>query len=115
MSQEERSIFWEVIIFVIINKKSLIYEEESVDWSQMDIKRETYDIRTWEKHLFLHISVTNIDTLVPPLYQCVEICSTEVTFDYFSTTSTSSFQTFGHQRNVRHQGGAALCDKLFPS
>jgi hypothetical protein len=38
----------------------------------MDIKRKTYDIRTCKKHLFLDISSTNIDTLVPSLYQCVE-------------------------------------------
>jgi hypothetical protein len=37
----------------------------------MDIKRETLDIRSWTKHLFLGISSTDIDTLVPPLYQCV--------------------------------------------
>jgi hypothetical protein len=38
----------------------------------MDIKRKTCDIRTWRKHLFLDISSTNIDTLVPSLYQCAE-------------------------------------------
>jgi hypothetical protein len=31
----------------------------------MDIKRKTCDIRTREKHLFLDISSTGIDTLVP--------------------------------------------------
>jgi hypothetical protein len=31
-----------------------------------------------KKHLFLDISSTNIDTLVPSLYQCVETRSTEV-------------------------------------
>jgi hypothetical protein len=37
------------------------------------------DIWTWKKkHLFLDISSTNIHTLVPSLYQCVEIRSTEV-------------------------------------
>jgi hypothetical protein len=46
--------------------------------SQMDIKRKTYDIRTWEKHLFLDICYTNIDTLVPSLYQRVKTCSIEV-------------------------------------
>jgi hypothetical protein len=30
------------------------------------------DILTWEEHLFLDISSTNIDTLVPSLYQCLE-------------------------------------------
>jgi hypothetical protein len=38
----------------------------------MDIKRNSCDIRTWEKHLFLDISSTNIDTLVPSLYQYVK-------------------------------------------
>jgi hypothetical protein len=38
----------------------------------MDIKYKTCDIRTREKHLFLDISSTNIDTLVPSLYHCVE-------------------------------------------
>jgi hypothetical protein len=46
--------------------------------SQMDIKRKTCDIRTWKKHLFLDISSTNTDTLVPSLYQCVETRSIEV-------------------------------------
>jgi hypothetical protein len=36
------------------------------------------DIRTWKKHLFLYISSTNIETLVPSLYQCVKTCSIEV-------------------------------------
>jgi hypothetical protein len=44
----------------------------------MDIKRKTSDIQTWEKRLFLDVSTTNIDTLVPSLYQCVETRSTEV-------------------------------------
>jgi hypothetical protein len=43
------------------------YEEESVR-SQMDIKRKTCDIQTWEKHLFLDISSTNTDTLAASLY-----------------------------------------------
>jgi hypothetical protein len=55
-----------------------IYEGESVNRSQMDIKRNANDIRTWKKHLFLDISSTNIDTLVPSLYQCVETRSIEV-------------------------------------
>jgi hypothetical protein len=47
------------------------YDGEPVNGSQIDIKRKTCDIRTWKKHLFLDISSTNIDTLVPSLYQCV--------------------------------------------
>jgi hypothetical protein len=45
----------------------------------MDIKRKTRDFRTCKKeHLFLDISSTNADTLVPSLYQCVQTCSIEV-------------------------------------
>jgi hypothetical protein len=46
----------------------------------MDKKRKICDIRTWKKkkHLFLDISSTNINTLVPSLYQCVETRSIEV-------------------------------------
>jgi hypothetical protein len=44
----------------------------------MNIKRKTRDIRTWKKHLFLGISSTSSDTLVPLLYQCVETRSIEV-------------------------------------
>jgi hypothetical protein len=45
----------------------------------MDVKHKTCDIRTWKKkHSFLDISSANIDTLVLSLYQCVEICNTEV-------------------------------------
>jgi hypothetical protein len=44
----------------------------------MDIKRETCDTGTSKKHVFLDISSTNIDTLVPLLYQCGDTRSTEV-------------------------------------
>jgi hypothetical protein len=44
----------------------------------MDIRHKICDTRTWKQHLFLDISYTNIDTLVPSLYQCVETCSIEV-------------------------------------
>jgi hypothetical protein len=37
-----------------------------------------FDIWTWKKHLFLDISATNIDTLIPLLYKCVVTCSVEV-------------------------------------
>jgi hypothetical protein len=33
---------------------------------------------TGKKHLFLDISFTNIDKLVPSLYQCIETRSIEV-------------------------------------
>jgi hypothetical protein len=44
----------------------------------MDIQRRTCDIRVWKKHLSVDIFFTNIDTLVPSLYQCVETRSLEV-------------------------------------
>jgi hypothetical protein len=54
------------------------YERESVNRSQIDIKRKTRDIRTWKKHLFLDMSSTNTDRLVPSLYHCVETHIIEV-------------------------------------
>jgi hypothetical protein len=45
---------------------------------KVDIKCKTWDIQTWKKHLFLDIASTNIDTLVPPLYQCAETHGIEV-------------------------------------
>jgi hypothetical protein len=65
----------------ISNKKTHtedLKEGELVNMSQMDIKRKTCDIRTFEKHLFLETSSANIDTLVPSLYQCIETLSIEV-------------------------------------
>jgi hypothetical protein len=76
-----------------------IYEGESVNRSQMDIKRKTYDIRKW-KELFLDISSTNIDTLVPSLYQPVENHSIEVLV--VSATSATPLQPLRHQRKVCH-------------
>jgi hypothetical protein len=55
----------------------------------MDVKRKTRDIPTWTKHLFLDISSTNIDTLVPSLYQCVETRGIEVFDCYLSHFRTS--------------------------
>jgi hypothetical protein len=49
------------------NKMDVKYESESVNWSQMDIKREICDMRTWKRYLFFEIASTNIDTLVPSL------------------------------------------------
>jgi hypothetical protein len=69
-------------------------EEGPVNRSQMNIKRRTCDIRIWnKKKLFLDISSTNIDTLVPSLYQCVETLSVEA-FDcclrHFHTSVSNS-------------------------
>jgi hypothetical protein len=41
-----------------------LYEVESVNGSQTDMKRKACDIRTWEKRLFPGIYSTNIDTLI---------------------------------------------------
>jgi hypothetical protein len=77
------------------------YKEESLNRTQMDVKRKIYDIRIWEKHSFLDISSTNIDTLVPSLYQCVETRSIEVC-SVVSTTFVPLFQTLRYQRNIFH-------------
>jgi hypothetical protein len=53
--------------FILVNK----YEAESVNRSQMDMKRKTCDIRNWKKYLYLDIyTIKTDDTLVPSLYQC---------------------------------------------
>jgi hypothetical protein len=64
------------------------YKVESVNRSQMDLKHKTCDIRAWKKHLFLDISSTNINTLIPSLDQCVETRSIEVCW-FMSATSGS--------------------------
>jgi hypothetical protein len=63
----------------------------------MDIKRNLD-----KKHLFLGISSTNIDTLVPSLYQCVETGNVDVFCSVVSAISTPPFQTLRRQRNVCH-------------
>jgi hypothetical protein len=68
----------------------------------MDIKRKTCDIRTW-KICISRISSTNIDTLVPSLYQCVETRSMEVFLTVASAISSPLFQPLRHQRNVCHR------------
>jgi hypothetical protein len=68
----------------------------------MDIKHKTSNIRTWKKHLFLDISSTNIDTIVPSLYPCVETHSIEIFFTVVSATSALPFQPLRHQRNIFH-------------
>jgi hypothetical protein len=67
----------------------------------MDTKRRTYDITTWKKHLFLDISSTNTDTLVPSLYQCFETRSTEG-LTVVSANFAPPFQPLRHHRNVCH-------------
>jgi hypothetical protein len=65
----------------------------------MDIKRKTCDIRTCEKHLYLYISSTNIDALVPSLYQCAKTRSIEVFFTAVSDTSAPPSQPLRLQRS----------------
>jgi hypothetical protein len=55
-----------------------------------------------EKHLFLDISSTNIDTLVPSLYQCVKTRSIEVFWLLSQTFPHVRFKLFIHQWNVCH-------------
>jgi hypothetical protein len=45
-----------------------------------------------EKHLFLDISSTNINTLVPSLYQCVETHSIEIYWLLPQPLNTPPFQ-----------------------
>jgi hypothetical protein len=70
------------------------YEWESVNRIQMDIIRKTHNIQIWEKHLSLKISFTNIDTLVPLLYQCIESHSTEVFWLLFQSLLHLLFNLF---------------------
>jgi hypothetical protein len=68
----ETSCLTEVFLVFLLSKHCVLRERESANRSQIDIKSKTYDIETRKKHLFLDISSTNMDTLVPSLYQCVE-------------------------------------------
>jgi hypothetical protein len=74
--------------------------------SQMDIKRKTCDIRTWKKHLFLGISSTNIDTLVPSLYQCVETRSKS--FDCCLSHFCTSISTSSSEKRLPYS-----CEQLY--
>jgi hypothetical protein len=78
----------------------------------MEIKRKTCDIRTRKKHLFLDISSTNIDTIVPSLYQCVEIRRMEV----FWLLSHSLPNLVGHHlrfSNVLERISQPSCELLY--
>jgi hypothetical protein len=54
------------------------YEGETVNRSQIELSRKTCDIRNWKRNVFLDISSTNTDILVPSLCLCVETRSIEV-------------------------------------
>jgi hypothetical protein len=67
-----------------------LYEAESVNRSQMDIKRKTRDIRTWGKNYF--------STYPPPtLIQLFHRFTSES-----KPAAHNSFQPLLHQRNVFH-------------
>jgi hypothetical protein len=71
----------------------------------MEIKRKACDIQTWKKHLFLDISSTNIDTLVPSIALPVRrIPQQRSLLTVVSATSAPPFQPLRHQQNVCHQG-----------
>jgi hypothetical protein len=81
----------------------------------MDIKRKTYGIRNWEKHLFLDISSTNSDTLVPSLYQCIETLSIEVFRLLSQPFPHLRFSLFVISETFATQLRTALRDKHFLS
>jgi hypothetical protein len=60
--------------FKMLQYLPLIYEGDLIKRPQMDVKCKICVIRTWKKkkRLFLDLSSTNIDILVPSLYQCVQ-------------------------------------------
>jgi hypothetical protein len=64
--------------YVLGSPHMLLYEEESANRTQMDIKRKVWYSNQGKKHLFLDMSSTNIDILVPSLCQCIETRSIEV-------------------------------------
>jgi hypothetical protein len=75
--------------------------EESVNTSQMDIKRKTCDIRTRKKHFILDISSTNIGTLVQSKKVRRNLEHRSL-FTVVSATSAPQFQPLLHQRNIYH-------------
>jgi hypothetical protein len=82
--------------------KSLAYMRESVNRLEMDMICKRRDIWNWKKHLFLNISSTNIDTLVPLLYQSIETRSIEVSR---LLSQPLPFLRLYHRQNICHRGG----------
>jgi hypothetical protein len=78
----------------------------------MDIKRKTYDIWTWKKHLFLEISSTNTDTPVPSLYQCTKTCCM---LSFLTVVSANSTLLFHHLQllNVLGRISQHSCEPLY--
>jgi hypothetical protein len=99
--------------FIAIISATEIYEGESVNRSQIDIKRKTCDILTWEKHLYLDVSCTNRYTcpIALPVRRNPQDRSI---LTVVSPTSVPLFQPLRHQQNFCHQGGTPLLDEHFP-
>jgi hypothetical protein len=89
--------------------------EQSVNRSQIGRQYKTYDIRTCEKYLFLNISSTNIDTLVPSLYHCFETYSTEVFWLLSQPLPYLRFNLFVISETFATQLWTALRDKHVPT
>jgi hypothetical protein len=87
------------------------YKVESVNGTQMDIKRKTRDVWNWEKHLFLDISSTNIDIVVSSLCQCVETHSTQVFWLLFQPLTHLRFNLFVIRKMFTTLLWTPLCKK----
>jgi hypothetical protein len=80
----------------------------SVEWTlippptMQKVKRYVILESEKKKRVFLDISTTNIDALVPSRYQCVETRSIEGFFTVALATSAPPFQPDRHLRNVFH-------------
>jgi hypothetical protein len=108
---------WQSTGQLYLNNRTSKYQVGSVNRSQMDIKRKPCDIRTCKKRLFLDISSTNIDTLVPSLYQCVKTRSIEVFWLLSATSASGRISSANFERpweNFSGQSWTALRDKHFP-
>jgi hypothetical protein len=91
---------------------SYIRERESVNRSQMDIKRKTCDIWAWKKHSFFDRPSTNIDIFVPSLYLRAETRSIEVFWILYQPLS----HLVGHHlrlSNVLERISWPYCEPLY--
>jgi hypothetical protein len=68
-----------------------------------------------KKHLFLDISSTNIDTLVPSLYQCAEIRSIEIFWTMSKPLLHLPFNLLFISETIAAQLRTALREKHFPT
>jgi hypothetical protein len=89
-----------------------IYEEESVNRSQIDIKRKTCDIQSWKKtFISRHVLHQHWYTcpIALPMRRNLQHRSL---MTVVSATSAPAFQPLRHQRNVCHISGL-ICDMLY--